>query len=358
MKTKSLFLLLACLAGNLATSEAAGVTAANVAAAGVTTTDVTVAVSEIRPCAIFDGDKLHGFSVELWEMCAQELQIETHFERVDFRDKLAMVRDGKADVAIAGVSITAAREQELDFSLPTLNSGLRILVRRDRGWLPVVSLKTRRILFGLLGFLGVFGHVLWVFERGNQTINASYFPGIFDAFWCVVATMSTVGYGDVVPKKWAGRFLAVIIMLVGIGLFGLIVAAFTADIMDQRRVSGINSYHDLSCCRVATKAGTTSCDFLNDQGFHVRECPTFEDACQLLRTGDIDAVVYDDPSVRYVTRHDSEFAIAGDVFRPQYYGFAFPTNSDLVEPFNRVLLKLKESGKYDRLYHEWFGTDA
>ena len=39
------------------------------------------------------------------------------------------VRAGKADVGVAAISITAAREAEFDFSQPILNAGLQIMVR-------------------------------------------------------------------------------------------------------------------------------------------------------------------------------------------------------------------------------------
>lgn len=47
-----------------------------------------------------------------------------------------------------------------------------------------------------------------------------------DGVWWAAATLSTVGYGDIAPKTVAGRLLAVVIMVVGVGTF----AALTATI--------------------------------------------------------------------------------------------------------------------------------
>jgi voltage-gated potassium channel len=47
-----------------------------------------------------------------------------------------------------------------------------------------------------------------------------------DGVWWAAATLSTVGYGDIAPKTVAGRVLAVVIMVVGVGTF----AALTATI--------------------------------------------------------------------------------------------------------------------------------
>ena len=51
-----------------------------------------------------------------------------------------------------------------------------------------------------------------------------------DALWWSVVTMSTVGYGDLYPVTTGGRICAVMLMFVGIGVFGVIAGAF-ADFM-------------------------------------------------------------------------------------------------------------------------------
>jgi voltage-gated potassium channel len=45
-----------------------------------------------------------------------------------------------------------------------------------------------------------------------------------DALWWAMATITTVGYGDVYPKTPLGRAIAVFLMLAGISLFGLLTA--------------------------------------------------------------------------------------------------------------------------------------
>lgn len=49
-----------------------------------------------------------------------------------------------------------------------------------------------------------------------------------DAVWWSVATITTVGYGDRYPVTTEGRFVAVVLMLSGLGLFGTI-SALTAS---------------------------------------------------------------------------------------------------------------------------------
>ncbi len=47
----------------------------------------------------------------------------------------------------------------------------------------------------------------------------------WDGVWWAVSTMTTVGYGDVVPKTEEGKIIAMLVMLVGIGFVAILTAA-------------------------------------------------------------------------------------------------------------------------------------
>lgn len=52
-------------------------------------------------------------------------------------------------------------------------------------------------------------------------IEPATFPTIWDAGWYVISTVTTIGYGDLVPKTALGRLVGVAVMLGGISLAGV-----------------------------------------------------------------------------------------------------------------------------------------
>jgi voltage-gated potassium channel len=55
-----------------------------------------------------------------------------------------------------------------------------------------------------------------------------------DALWWAVVTVTTVGYGDKLPVTGAGKFVAVALMLTGIGLVGVLTATVASFFVQQQ----------------------------------------------------------------------------------------------------------------------------
>jgi voltage-gated potassium channel len=69
-------------------------------------------------------------------------------------------------------------------------------------------------------------------ERGKAHANIQTFG---DALWWAMTTITTVGYGDVYPKSAEGRLAAVLLMLAGDALLGVITASFASWFVERLR---------------------------------------------------------------------------------------------------------------------------
>lgn len=69
-------------------------------------------------------------------------------------------------------------------------------------------------------------------------IQPETFGSILHALWWSVVTMTTVGYGDVVPITALGKIIATVIMLIGVGLValpaGMLAARFSEELRERK----------------------------------------------------------------------------------------------------------------------------
>jgi voltage-gated potassium channel len=94
--------------------------------------------------------------------------------------------------------------------IPGLRQLRRVLVLESR------SLFSVMVLFLMVLFLGSVAE--YFLERDVQPATFGSVPA---ALWWAVVTLTTTGYGDVVPMTLFGRMVAAMVMISGLGVFGL-----------------------------------------------------------------------------------------------------------------------------------------
>jgi len=94
--------------------------------------------------------------------------------------------------------------------VPGLRQLRRVLVLESGPLLSVL------VIFLLVLFVG--SVAVYFFERDVQPTTFGSVPA---ALWWAVVTLTTTGYGDVVPITLPGRLVAAMVMISGLGVFGL-----------------------------------------------------------------------------------------------------------------------------------------
>ena len=87
----------------------------------------------------------------------------------------------------------------------------------------IMSLSVLMILFGATG--------VYIIE---SPIEGAKITTLSDSIWWALATVTTVGYGDVVPVTLGGRIAGAVLMVFGIATLGLAITVLGAIITEQR----------------------------------------------------------------------------------------------------------------------------
>ncbi|HSG41469.1 MAG TPA: transporter substrate-binding domain-containing protein [Thermoanaerobaculia bacterium] len=327
---------------------------------------IVVGVKHAPPFAVKGPDGAwSGLSIELWREIAEDLRVPYELREAELRELLAGLEDGSLDVVAAALTVTAEREARVDFSHPFHSSGLGIAVEAGggSGWkavlLGLASIELLQVLAVLFGVLFAAGALLWLFERRR---NAEQFGGggargLGQAFWWSAVTMTTVGYGDKAPVTFGGRLVAILWMFAGVILISTFTAAITSSLTVARLETAVRGPEDLPAVRVATVPGSTSAAYLGRRGIEGAAFPTVERALEALAGGEVDAVVYDAPILRYLVGqgHEGRLRVLPQTFQRQDYAFGLPDASPLREPLNRALLGRLSGSSWRRFEERYLG---
>ena len=110
----------------------------------------------------------------------------------------------------------------------------------DRFGKAISSTKEELLLFLMVVFMliCISGVGVYYFEYDPENPDGN-FKTVFDGLWWAVATLTTVGYGDVHPETTWGRLFSSVTILCGLGIVavpsGIIAAALTKVLRDEDR---------------------------------------------------------------------------------------------------------------------------
>jgi len=319
-------------------------------------TPVKVGIRNFPPCVIVhDNGRVDGFEIEMWNEVARRCKFGTEYVVGSFEDivgsdnAVSKIEAGTIDFGFSGVSTTSGRMEKYDFAHPHLSTGLKLVSSR------VIKIPYKKILFILLTFVVivvVYGHIIWFLERGcDSSIKDKYIPGIGEAMWCIMTTMSTVGYGVVAPKKLWGRIFAAFVMVTGITYFCS--AATGLTISTIRQTAKYSSMHDIKNALVAVKRNSTS-EKIVDKYCEIKlQTDTAEEAIDLVESGKVEAALVDAPIADYRVKKGTKVALS-DSFMRQDYGILMKKGDVRREQINSALLDIITDGTYDEIYNRWF----
>jgi polar amino acid transport system substrate-binding protein len=124
--------------------------------------------------------------------------------------------------------------------------------------------------------------------------------------------------------------------------------------------SDIASVADLGGVIVGAQDGTTGETYANDEtdAAEVRGFPEGPDAVAALTTGQVEAVIIDQPVALDAVEKQGGAEIIEEIPTNELYGFAVaPDNTALLDAMNQALSEIKDDGTLAELYQKYFKVD-
>jgi polar amino acid transport system substrate-binding protein len=322
------------------------------------------ATKEAAPFAMKGPDgSWQGIGIELWRRIAEQVHLRYRFAEVKtVPDLLEAIGDGRADAAVAAITVTARRERSIDFTQPFYESGLGVAVRGGvADWVPVarafLSMNFLRAILVLIGIALLVGILVWLFERrANDHFGGHPIRGVTSGLWWSAVAMTQAGADQNGPTSLPGRLLAVVWMIASIVVIAVFTASVTSVITTHQLQGLVRDVDDLHSLRVGVVAGSSSVHFLDTQRIAHRMFPDPRSGLQAVEAGRLDAFVYDRPLLGWIVqRNFSRLQVLRVTFDQQNYGIALPRSSTLRVPLDIALLEDVDSEWWDDVLYRYLG---
>lgn len=307
-----------------------------------------------------------GIAIELWREVARREGLPYRIEEHDLESLLSGVENGRIDVAVGPLLITADRARRIDLTSPFMHVALAIGTRPETGWWPtLISVLPRPLLWALLGMavlLVVFAILVWLLERRR---NPAHFGGtgvrgLGDAIWWAASTMSTVGYGDRTPVTFWGRTTGIVWMFTSILVVSSFIALASSTFTVRQLQTQIRSVADLGRVRVAAISGSGSAEYLRGVGVVAAGCDTVAACLDVLVAGEVDAVVEEWPVLNWEARHryPGRIAIFPQPFTRGFIGFGLPRDSPRRRALDITLLQVLDEPIWRDICRTYLGPGS
>ncbi|XP_067153954.1 glutamate receptor 2 isoform X5 [Apteryx mantelli] len=298
---------------------------------------------------------------------------------------------GKADIAIAPLTITLVREEVIDFSKPFMSLGISIMIKKPQKSKPGVFSFLDPLAYEIwmcivFAYIGVsvvlflvsrFSPYEWHTEefedgRETQTNESTNEFGIFNSLWFSLGAFMQQGC-DISPRSLSGRIVGGVWWFFTLIIISSYTANLAAFLTVERMVSPIESAEDLS---KQTEIAYGTLDSGSTKEFFRRsKIAVFDKMWTYMKSAEPSVFVRTTAEgVARVRKSKGKYAYLLESTMNEYieqrkpcdtmkvggnldskgYGIATPKGSSLRNAVNLAVLKLNEQGLLDKLKNKWW----
>ncbi|XP_024943087.1 glutamate receptor ionotropic, kainate 2 isoform X6 [Cephus cinctus] len=295
--------------------------------------------------------------------------------------------DQKADMAIADLTITYDREQAVDFTMPFMNLGIRILYRKPIKQPPnlfsfLSPLSLDVWIYMATAYLGV-SVLLFILARfspyewenphpcnAQSEVLENEFT-LLNSLWFTIGSLMQQG-SDIAPKAVSTRMVAGMWWFFTLIMISSYTANLAAFLTVERMDSPIESAEDLAKQTKikygALKGGSTAAFFRDSNFSTYQRMWSFMESARpsVFTSSNVEGVervvkgkgnyafLMESTSIEYVIERNCELTQVGGYLDSKGYGIAMPPNSPYRTAISGAILKLQEEGKLHVLKTRWW----
>ncbi|KQK76700.1 Glutamate receptor 3 [Amazona aestiva] len=300
---------------------------------------------------------------------------------------------GRADIAVAPLTITLVREEVIDFSKPFMSLGISIMIKKPQKSKPGVFSFLDPLAYEIwmcivFAYIGVsvvlflvsrFSPYEWHLEDSNEEPRDPQNPpdppnefGIFNSLWFSLGAFMQQGC-DISPRSLSGRIVGGVWWFFTLIIISSYTANLAAFLTVERMVSPIESAEDLA---KQTEIAYGTLDSGSTKEFFRRsKIAVYEKMWSYMKSAEPSVFTKTTADgVARVRKSKGKFAFLLESTMNEYieqrkpcdtmkvggnldskgYGVATPKGSALRNAVNLAVLKLNEQGLLDKLKNKWW----
>ncbi len=335
-------------------------------------TRLNVAVAECPPFVMFDNGQYSGLAIYLWEQVGREMGLDWAYTEYQLGNLLEVIKSTKQaelpDVGISCTSVTAEREELIDFSHSFHETYTAIAVRETTLWSAVTgffsSPRVLKIILVILGIAALIGAVFYLLEHRINKKLFSTTTGLGRVLEPVIIGLMFLTNGPIRFyrfKTLSARVLSTVLTLSSTFFIAAITAVLASSFTLNAMQTDVRTLDDLRSLHVGALYASTSSAFLSANGIKHQTRPDLDTLVRDLDAGELDAIVSDAAFLQYRINQGKQqgkfksLTVLPYELEAQNYAFILVEESPLRESINRALLTVRMEAEWRDKQREYLG---
>ncbi|KAK1127291.1 hypothetical protein K0M31_003835 [Melipona bicolor] len=343
-------------------------------------------------------DRYEGFCIDIIQELSKMLGFNYTFEvqtdnqygsKVEKTNKwtgmLGKIIAGEADLAITDLTITAQREEAVDFTMPFMNLGISILYRKPTKTPPslfsFLSPFSAEVWWYLIGAYIFVSMVLFIIGRMCPAEWNNPYPCIEEpeelenqftfknSLWFTIGSIMQQG-SEIAPIGLSTRMMAAswwFFCLIMVSSYTANLAAFLTVETVVSPFSNVEELAKKTTIKYGAKYKGSTFKFFEDSNYS-----TYKEMYQYMKENEADvlppdndigltkvlredyAFLMESSSIEYIIERYCNVTQIGGLLDAKGYGIAMKKQSDYRHPLNTAVLKLQQSGMLTELKKKWW----